>query len=143
MDNDNLLKTDERIDQLYSQDVQIIQNPHCFAFSLDAVLLADFVRSNRKRQAKIVDLCAGNGAIGLFLHNKLGGHFTEVELQKPIANMAERTIKLNHLEERYDVLNMDIKDVYNKIPKDSADIVLCNPPYFLILNIVKRILIAL
>lgn len=130
MDNDNLLKTDERIDQLYSQDVQIIQNPHCFAFSLDAVLLADFVRPNKKRQAKIVDLCAGNGAIGLFLHNKLGGHFTEVELQKPIANMAERTIKLNHLEERYDVLNMDIKDVYNKIPKDSADIVLCNPPYF-------------
>lgn len=130
MDDENLLKTDERIDQLYSQDVQIIQNPHCFAFSLDAVLLADFVRPNKKRQAKIVDLCAGNGAIGLFLHNKLGGHFTEVELQKPIANMAERTIKLNHLEERYDVLNMDIKDVYNKIPKDSADIVLCNPPYF-------------
>ena len=108
MDNDNLLKTDERIDQLYSQDVQIIQNPHCFAFSLDAVLLADFVRPNKKRQAKIVDLCAGNGAIGLFLHNKLGGHFTEVELQKPIANMAERTIKLNHLEERYDVLNMAV-----------------------------------
>ena len=51
MDDENLLKTDERIDQLYSQDVQIIQNPHCFAFSLDAVLLADFVRPNKKRQA--------------------------------------------------------------------------------------------
>ncbi|MBB1062282.1 tRNA1(Val) (adenine(37)-N6)-methyltransferase [Limosilactobacillus fastidiosus] len=130
MDNDKLLKANERIDQLYSQDVQIIQNPNCFAFSLDAVLLADFVRPNKKRQTKIVDLCAGNGAIGLFLHQKLGGHFTEVELQQAIADMAERTVKLNHLEERYDVLNMDIKDVYEKIPKDSADIVLCNPPYF-------------
>lgn len=129
MDN-KLLKTDERIDQLYSQDVQIIQNPHCFAFSLDAVLLADFVRPNKKKRARIVDLCAGNGAIGLFLHNKLGGHFTEVELQSQIADMAERTIKLNHLEDRYSVLNMDIKDIYDQIPKDSADIVLCNPPYF-------------
>ena len=59
MDDENLLKADERIDQLYSQDVQIIQNPHCFAFSLDAVLLADFVRPNKKRQANIIDLCAG------------------------------------------------------------------------------------
>lgn len=130
MDGRNLLKVGERIDQLYSQDVQIIQNPDCFAFSLDAVLLAGFVRPNKRRQVKIVDLCAGNGAIGLFLHYKLSGHFTEVELQKSIADMAVRTVKLNHLEERYDVLNMDIKDVYDKIPKDSVDIVLCNPPYF-------------
>lgn len=130
MDDNNLLRVGERIDQLYSQDVQIIQNPQYFAFSLDAVLLADFVRPNKKRQAKIVDLCAGNGAIGLFLHKKLAGHFIEVELQKVIADMAKRTIKLNHLEEHYDVLNMDIKDIYDKIPKDSADIVLCNPPYF-------------
>ena len=70
MEGNELLKEDERIDQLYSQDVQIIQNPHYFAFSLDAVLLADFVRPNRKKKAKIVDLCAGNGAIGLFLHHK-------------------------------------------------------------------------
>ena len=130
MEDNEMLKEDERIDQLYSQDVQIIQNPHYFAFSLDAVLLADFVRPNRKKKAKIVDLCAGNGAIGLFLHNKLGGHFTEVELQEPIADMAKRSIELNHLEDRYDVLQMDIKDVYKGIPKDSADIVLCNPPYF-------------
>lgn len=130
MDNHNLLKTDERIDQLYSQDVQIIQNPNCFAFSLDAVMLADFVRPNKRQRLNIVDLCAGNGAIGLFLHHKLGGHFTEVELQPQIADMARRSIQLNHLEDRYDVLNMDIKNVFEKIPKDSADIVLCNPPYF-------------
>lgn len=125
-----LLKADERIDQLYSQDVQIIQSPSCFAFSLDAVLLADFVRPNRRHKLKTVDLCAGNGAIGLFLHNKLGGHFIEVELQKRIADMAQRSVELNRLGDRYQVLNMDIADIFTKVPKDSADVVLCNPPYF-------------
>ncbi|MDO4903543.1 MAG: tRNA1(Val) (adenine(37)-N6)-methyltransferase [Limosilactobacillus sp.] len=124
------LKDDERIDQLYSQDVQIIQSPSCFAFSLDAVLLADFVRPNYREKLQIVDLCAGNGAVGLFLHNKLGGHFTEVELQERIADMAQRTIELNDLTDRYRVLNIDIADVFDHIKKDSADVVLCNPPYF-------------
>lgn len=130
MTEKEILKDNERIDQLYSSDVQIIQNPNCFAFSLDAVLLADFVRPNHRHKLKTVDLCAGNGAIGLFLHQKVGGHFWEVELQPQIADMATRSIKLNHLEDRYTVLNMDLKDVNKTIPKDFADIVLCNPPYF-------------
>lgn len=130
METSALLKNDERIDQLYSQDIQIIQSPTCFAFSLDAVLLADFVRENHRHKLTTVDLCAGNGAIGLFLHQKLGGHFVEVELQSRIADMAQRSIKLNDLTDRYQVLNMDIADVFNQIPKDSADVVLCNPPYF-------------
>lgn len=130
MESSTLLRDDERIDQLYSQDVQIIQSSSCFAFSLDAVLLADFVRPNHRHKLKTVDLCAGNGAIGLFLHHKLGGTFAEVELQPRIADMARRSIELNKLADRYRVFNMDIKDVFNQIPKDSADVVLCNPPYF-------------
>lgn len=73
MEPTSLLKDDERIDQLYSQDVQIIQSPSCFAFSLDAVLLADFVRPNHRHKLRTVDLCAGNGAIGLFLHKNSVG----------------------------------------------------------------------
>lgn len=130
MEAASLLKNDERIDQLYSQNVQIIQSPSCFAFSLDAVLLAAFVRPNHRHKLKTVDLCAGNGAIGLFLHQKLGGTFTEVELQPRIADMARRSVILNHLEDRYRVLNIDIADVFSAVPKDSADVVLCNPPYF-------------
>ena len=107
MENRNILKKDERIDQLYSQDVRIIQNPHYFAFSLDAVLLANFVRPNHRQKLKIVDLCAGNGAIGIFLHDKL-----------------------NDLQDRYTVINDDIANVNDYISKDSIDIVLCNPPYF-------------
>lgn len=124
------LRGDERIDQLYSQDVKIIQSPSCFAFSLDAVLLADFVRPNHRHRLKTVDLCAGNGAVGLFLHDKLGGTFTEVEIQKRLADMAARSIQLNQLDNRYRVLNTDIADIFAQVPKDSVDVVLCNPPYF-------------
>ncbi len=60
-----MLHEDERIDQLYAEDIKIIQSSKVFSFSLDAVLLlAHFSRVPKK--GKIVDLCAGNGAVGLF-----------------------------------------------------------------------------
>lgn len=128
--SNSLLKPNERIDQLSAQGVEIIQSPEVFAFSLDAVLLADFVRPNFKKKTKTVDLCAGNGAIALFLNRKINGQITEVEIQPRLADMAERSIELNHFEDRYRVLNIDAKDVFDHIPKDSCDIVTCNPPYF-------------
>ena len=62
------LNEHERIDQLYAQDIQIIQSANVFSFSLDAVLLANF--PNIPKKGTIVDLCAGNGAVGLFISKK-------------------------------------------------------------------------
>ncbi|MBM6941130.1 tRNA1(Val) (adenine(37)-N6)-methyltransferase [Lactobacillus coleohominis] len=128
--SEDFLKAGERIDQLSSQGIQIIQSSKYFAFSLDAVLLADFVRPNKRHKLKTIDICAGNGAIGLFLNRKLNGHITEAEIQPEIADMASRSIKLNGLEDRYDVMNIDVKDIFDYVDKDSFDIVTCNPPYF-------------
>lgn len=127
---EELLKPGDRVDQLSSQGIKIIQNSQYFAFSLDAVLLADFVRSNKRHKLKTIDICAGNGAIGLFLNRKLGGHITEVELQPELADMAARSIEINQLENRYDVINADVKDIFQYVRKDSFDVVTCNPPYF-------------
>jgi tRNA1(Val) A37 N6-methylase TrmN6 len=124
------LRAGERIDQLSSQGVQIIQSSEVFAFSLDAVLLADFVRPSQKRRALLVDLCAGNGAVGLFLNRRFAGRIVEVELQARLADMAKRSVQLNGLDERYQVVNGDVKNVYQFIEKDRADVVVCNPPYF-------------
>lgn len=124
------LQADERIDQLSSQGVKIIQSKQVFAFSLDAVLLANFVPENHRQRLKTVDLCAGNGAVGLFLNQRLGGQIWEVELQDRLADMAQRSIDLNDLGARYQVINDDLANVYEHLPKDSADIVTCNPPYF-------------
>ncbi len=53
-----MLLSGERIDQLYADDIQIIQSKEVFSFSIDAVLLANFPQLPKK--GKIVDLCAGN-----------------------------------------------------------------------------------
>ncbi len=130
MEEEQLLKENERIDQLSAQGIRIIQSPEVFAFSLDAVLLADFVRPNKKPRLKTVDLCAGNGAVGLFLNRKLGGKIVEVELQERLADMARRSVALNGLADRYRVLTLDVKEVYHQLKKDQYDVVTCNPPYF-------------
>lgn len=125
----NLLP-DERIDQLYGADIKIIQSKTVFSFSLDAVLLADFANPDRTRRGLTVDLCAGNGAVGLFFSPKTKGPIKMVEIQPRLADMARRSVSLNGLTTRAEVLTMDLKDVTTVIRPDSAAIVTCNPPYF-------------
>lgn len=77
----------------------------------------------------MVDLCAGNGRSASF-KPALAGQVVEVELQQRLADMADRSIQLNDLADRYQVINADVKDVYQYVAKDQADVVVCNPPYF-------------
>lgn len=122
------LKDDERIDQLAPAGVQIIQSPSVFAFSLDAVLLADFAQVSRK--SKVIDLAAGNGAVGLFIAGRTHADVTMVELQPRLADMAQRSIALNHMTDHVRMLNIDLATTWDHAEKDSFDVVTCNPPYF-------------
>lgn len=124
------LHGDERIDQLYSKGIQIIQSKEVFSFSLDGVLLADFVQTSGHKTKKIVDMCAGNGAVGLFLSEKTSAHITMIEIQARLADMARRSIELNGLASQITVVNDDLKNAAHYVKKDSVDIVACNPPYF-------------
>ncbi|MGM0123283.1 methyltransferase [Enterococcus sp. AZ194] len=123
-----MLKDGERIDQLYAEDIQIIQSNEVFSFSIDAVLLANFPTLPKK--GRIVDLCAGNGAVGLFMSRKTQTEIIQVELQPRLADMAQRSIQLNNLENQLHVYEMDLKDTCQKVKPDSVDLVVCNPPYF-------------
>lgn len=124
------LAANERIDQLYANEIKIIQSAEVFSFSLDAVLLADFAHPVLKQRGKIVDLCAGNGAVGLFLTKKTRAQITEVEIQPRLIDMAKRSIELNDLTAQVNTLNIDLKDIFHQFRKDSVDTVTCNPPYF-------------
>lgn len=124
------LRPGERIDQLYSQKIQIIQSPDVFSFSLDAVLLANFAKGPAKGSGQLIDLCAGNGAVGLFMAPKTRGHISLVEIQPRLAEMATRSVELNQLESKITVYNHDLKTIDTLIPKDTVDVVTCNPPYF-------------
>ncbi len=118
----------ERIDQLYADDIKIIQSAQVFSFSLDAVLLANFPKIPKR--GTIVDLCAGNGAVGLFISRKTSAHIYQIELQEKLADMAQRSIDLNELTDQMTIYTMDLKDTLSKVSSDSVDLLVCNPPYF-------------
>lgn len=124
------LYENERVDSLLAENLQIIQSADVFSFSLDAVLLADFVKSVSRPDRKAVDLCAGNGAVGLFISKKFAGRIDQVEIQSRLANMNQRSLELNGLTDRIKVYNRDLKDAFSFLEKDSYDVVTCNPPYF-------------
>lgn len=124
------LYENERVDSLLAENLQIIQSADVFSFSLDAVLLADFVKSVSRPDRKAVDLCAGNGAVGLFISKKFAGQIDQVEIQSRLADMNQRSLELNGLTDRIKVYNRDLKDAFSFLEKDSYDVVTCNPPYF-------------
>ena len=126
--NETVLKDGERINQLFSTDVKIIQNREVFSYSVDSVLLSRFPKLPKR--GLIVDLCAGNGAVGLFASTRTQAQIIAVELQERLADMAERSIQLNGLEEQITVINDDLKYLPQHIQGSKVDIMLCNPPYF-------------
>lgn len=124
------LKDDERLDYLLAEDLRIIQSPSVFSFSLDAVLLAKFVNVPHHK-GSIVDLCAGNGAIPLFLSARTKAKITAVELQERLADMATRSVAYNELQQQIDIILGDVKTIAPVLGIEKHDIVTCNPPYFL------------
>lgn len=110
-----MLLSGERIDQLYADDIQIIQSKEVFSFSIDAVLLANFPQLPKK--GKIVDLCAGNGAVGLFVSRKTAAMIDQIELQPRLADMGQRSILLNKLEKQVTMYERDLKQATEVIKK--------------------------
>ncbi len=123
-----ILQAGERIDQLFSSDVQIIQNREVFSYSIDSVLLSRFPRLPQK--GLIVDLCSGNGAVGLFASTMTKADIIQVELQERLADMNRRSIQLNQLEHQVSVINDDLSHLPKHIGHSKVDLILCNPPYF-------------
>ncbi len=123
------LNDDERIDYIIENELQIIQSPTVFSFSLDAVLLANFAWVPIKR-GKIIDLCTGNGIIPLLLSRKSQVSIEGVEIQNRLYNMGTRSVDLNNLNDQLTLHHADIRNLPSEIKRESYDAVTCNPPYF-------------
>lgn len=118
----------ERIDDLERNGYRIIQNKEKFCFGMDAVLLSGFAQV--RKGEKVLDLGTGTGIIPILLEAKTEGeHFSALEIQRESADMAERSVKLNHLEEKIDVVCGDIKEASAIFGKSVFDVVTSNPPY--------------
>lgn len=122
-----LVHDDERLDDL-GEGVRIIQNPKGYCFTSDSVLLANLVSANRK--STVVDFCSGSGIVGILVAMK---HYPKrticVEVQPYLADMCERSISLNGLS-GIEVRNLDVKNAYEVLGREMADIITANPPYY-------------
>lgn len=126
----NNLKDGERLDELNRNGYQIIQDPNRFCFGMDAVLLSGFAQV--KKGNTVLDLGTGTGIIPILLEAKTKGqHFTGLEIQPDSADMARRSVALNHLEEKIDIIDGDIKDASTIFGASSFDVVTTNPPYMI------------
>lgn len=125
---EKLLKENERIDDLQIKDLKIIQNPKGFCFGIDAVLLANFVEL--RKNAKIVDLGTGTGIVPILLAGKSNSsHIYGIEIQEEVADMARRSVELNSLQDRIEIVTLDLKKAVEVLPVNTFDIVTSNPPY--------------
>lgn len=122
------LKESERLDDLQRNGYQIIQKEQGFCFGMDAVLLSGFAKV--KPGEKAIDLGTGTGIIPILLKAKNDGkHYTGLEIQEEMADMARRSVALNHLEEKIDIVTGDIKEASRLFGAASFDVVTSNPPY--------------
>ena len=125
----NLLEN-ERIDDLQKNGYRIIQNPEKFCFGMDAVLLSGFAKVKAGENA--LDLGTGTGIIPILLEAKTQGeHFTGLEIQEESADMARRSVALNGLEEKIEIVTGDIKDASERFGASSFDVITTNPPYMI------------
>ncbi|MBP5311033.1 MAG: tRNA1(Val) (adenine(37)-N6)-methyltransferase [Lachnospiraceae bacterium] len=125
-----LIKENERIDDLQRNGYKIIQDPCRFCFGMDAVLLSGFARA--KEGDRVLDLGTGTGIIPILMEAKTdAAHLTGLEIQEESADMARRSVKLNGLEDKIDIVTGDIKEAVSLFGKSSMDVVTSNPPYMI------------
>ena len=118
------------LNDLFDYDYKIFQNSNYFKFSLDSVLLAEFV-DLKSGQKEILDLCSGNAPIPMILSKKFGNrvHITGVEIQKDIYDLGIKSIEYNELD-NIDFINEDVNNLPNVFKNKRFNIITCNPPYF-------------
>lgn len=123
------LKENERIDDLEFEDLKIIQNTKGFCFGIDSVLLSDFAK-NIKKNSTIVDLGTGTGIISILLSKKTEAKkIYGIELQEEVCDMASRSVLLNNLQDKIEIINKNIKNISDTLGINVCDVVVTNPPY--------------
>src|SRR5699024_4946243 len=121
-----MLKPYERIDELFRENMRIIQSSETFSFSVDALLLAIFVNIN-KLDHSIFGLCSGNGLIRLLLYSRAAKPIDAVEIQSLLSDMAERSIEMNGKSDQITMYNADIKSLKTSMKHSSYDVITVIP----------------
>ena len=122
------LKENERLDDLQRSGYMIIQNSEIFCFGMDAVLLSTFAQV--AEGDRVLDLGTGNGVIPILMSAKTkGDHFSGLEIQEINVDMATRSVVLNGIQDKVNIIQGDIKEASRIFGGASFDVVTSNPPY--------------
>ncbi len=116
-------------DLLGYKNLNIVQDTQMFSFSLDSVLLPNFITLNKKVE-KILDIGCGNGPIPLILSTKTNAKIIGVEIQPEVAELANESVKLNNLNNQIQIINDDINNLVKNLETEMFDVITCNPPFF-------------
>lgn len=130
MTQNDLIHEGERLDELHRNGYFIIQNPTRFCFGMDAVLLSGFAQA--RQGERVLDLGTGTGIIPILMEAKTkASDFFALEIQEESADMARRSVRYNHLEDKIRIITGDMKDASKIFGASSFDIVTTNPPYMI------------
>lgn len=116
-------------DLLWDGNLKIFQDTEKFKFSIDSILLANFVTLN-KSITKILDIGTGNAPIPLMLTKRTSVKIDGAEIQKESFNLGEESVKYNNLDNQIKLIYGDIKELYKEMENNSYDTIVSNPPYF-------------
>lgn len=124
-----ILKENERIDDLQFNNLKLIQKTNGFCFGIDSILLSDFAK-DLPENSNVLDLGTGTGIISTLLCSKTNlSKIYGIEIQPDMAEMASRSICLNNLNDKFEIINTNINNLYDYFRKNSFDTVVSNPPY--------------
>lgn len=111
------------------KNLRVYQDSEMFNFSLDSVLLPNFVTIN-KNIKNILDIGCGNLPVSLILTTKTDASITAVEIQKDVYDIALKNLELNNKQNQMNIINADIRDFYKNFETEYYDVIVCNPPFF-------------
>ena len=118
------------LNDLYDYEgMKIYQNEENFKFSLDSILLAEFV-DIKKDMNLVVDFCSGNAPVPLILSTRCNASIKGFEIQPSIYDLGNKSIEINNLGNKIELINDNFKNVGKYFEAESVDVVTCNPPYF-------------
>ncbi len=117
------------VNDLFDYGLKIYQLDNKFKFSLDSILLAEFVELKQNTK-QIVDFCTGNAPVPLILSTKTKAKLYGFEIQPKIAKLAQYSVRENSLDSQISIVNANFSDVLEYVLPESVDAVTCNPPYF-------------
>ncbi len=126
---DTFIHDGERLDDLEFNGMSIISHKEKYCFTSDSVMLANLVKAGCRDT--VVDLCTGGGIIALLIAAKTNANKVYgIEIQQDMADMADRSVQLNNLTEKISIINADVIGISKLLGHGSADIIVCNPPYY-------------